>query len=354
MKRVAIVGSHGLYANYGGFEQLVRHLVDDRSDNIHYDIFNPRTNTSNDCTLDNVTIKNSIFKASGFEGIFFDFFSILRSFYNTDTVLLLGTQGIPIIPFLMLFKRTKIVCNPGGIEWEREKFGFFAKLYLRLCFKMSLRIADVVILDNEHFKSYLPNNKFIRASIKVIPYGGTIDHSLKKNPDLVRMYPFLELNYYLSVSRAIPDNMVRELCHSFKKCESILVVISNLSSSEYGKQILREFSNEKNIYLIDGLYDKPVLDLIRRQCKAYIHTHMTCGTAPSLVEMIVSKRPIISIDNPQNKFTLMNEGLYFKSFENLREVIEEFDETEVLLSSDALKERYSWTNVVSGYQNLFN
>jgi len=352
LRRVAIVGSHGLYANYGGFEQLVRNLVDERSDNIHYEIFNPRTNSLNDCAVDNVTLKSSIFKASGFEGILFDFFSILRCFFRNDTVLLLGNGAFPIIPLLTLFKRTKIISNPGGIEWEREQFGFFAKLYLRLCFKMSLRFADVVILDNEHFKSHLPNNRFIRASIKVIPYGGTIDYSLKTTPDMVNKYPFLKLNYYLSVSRSIPDNMVRELCHSFKTRESILVVISNLSSSEYGKQILNEFSNEKNIYLIDGLYEKPVLDLIRRQCKAYIHTHMTCGTAPSLVEMIVSKRPIISIDNPQNKFTLMNEGLYFKTFENLSEIIEEFDESDVIMTSDALVNRYSWVDVVSSYQNL--
>jgi hypothetical protein len=353
MKRVAVIGSHGLFAKYGGFEQLVSNLVNERSSNVHYEIFNPRTNRLKSCELDDVTLKNSIFKASGFEGLFFDFFSILRSFYRVDTMLLLGIQGIPIIPFLMLFKKTKIVCNAGGIEWERKKFGYFAKLYLKLCFKMSLRFADEVILDNEHFKSFVPKNKSIGAAIKIIPYGGTIDRSMQVTSDLINKYPFLKLDYFLSVSRSISDNMVRELCVSFKGSMSNLVIISNLSFSEYGKEILSQFSNEKNIYLIDGLYEKPVLDLIRCQSMGYIHTHMTCGTAPSLVEMIISKRPIISIDNPQNRFTLMDQGLYFKSFDELTAIIEGFAECDAQLASDALGERYSWPKIVSEYQDLF-
>jgi hypothetical protein len=41
MKKVAIVGSHGLYANYGGWDQLVRNLAERKSINkFEYLIFN--------------------------------------------------------------------------------------------------------------------------------------------------------------------------------------------------------------------------------------------------------------------------------------------------------------------------
>ena len=32
MKKVAIIGSHGLYANYGGWDQLVKNLAERKSD----------------------------------------------------------------------------------------------------------------------------------------------------------------------------------------------------------------------------------------------------------------------------------------------------------------------------------
>jgi len=352
MKKVAIVGSHGLYADYGGFEQLVRNLVDERTANIHYVIFNPRNNPVKSVTVSNITLKKSLFKASGFEGLFFDFFSILRCFYKVDTVLMLGVQGMPIIPLLLFFRKTKVVCNSGGIEWERDKFGFFAKVFLRKCFSMSLKYADEVILDNEHFKVFVPKNTNHKAKIRVLPYGGGIDNTLKVSLDLLGKYSFLNNRYFLSISRSIPDNMVKELCESFVDSGAVLVLISNLSNSQYGRKILNKYKAEKNIYLIDGLYDKPLLDLIRRKCLAYIHTHTSCGTAPSLVEMAVSKRPIISIDNPQNRVTLRNEACYFSTFNELKVRIQGFKEGSSCIVSDDVILRYSWPKIVSKYQKI--
>ena len=41
MRKVAIIGSHGLYANYGGWDQLVKNLAEKKSNNeLNYLIFN--------------------------------------------------------------------------------------------------------------------------------------------------------------------------------------------------------------------------------------------------------------------------------------------------------------------------
>ena len=98
-------------------------------------------------------------------------------------------------------------------------------------------------------------------------------------------------------------------------------MISNLSSSNYGKYILKRFKDISNIELIDGLYNKDELDLVRRKSYAYIHTHSLCGSAPSLIEMIVCGKPILSLKNKQNFFTLNGEGIYFDSFKQLKEII---------------------------------
>jgi hypothetical protein len=36
MQKVAIIGSHGLYAKYGGWDQLVYNLAENKSENIEY------------------------------------------------------------------------------------------------------------------------------------------------------------------------------------------------------------------------------------------------------------------------------------------------------------------------------
>ena len=56
----------------------------------------------------------------------------------------------------------------------------------------------------------------------------------------------------------------------------------------HGRGYYEEYSEDQNLsdYLINENSGQAISDLIRRKCKSYIHTHTTCGTAPSLVEMI--------------------------------------------------------------------
>jgi hypothetical protein len=351
MKKVAIVGSHGLYANYGGWDQLVRNLAERKSINkFEYLIFNSSDTPDVVNAPKGVKVKKMIVKASGFQGLIYDFWSILMCYNKIDTILLLGVQGIPLIPILSLFKKVKIVSNVGGIEWERPKFGYFSKLYLRFCFNLSFIYSDYVILDNHHYYEFVP--KKISSKVKVLTYGGEIDKSLEMNNEITDKYPFLNKPFYLSISRSLEDNQLEELCACFAELQETLVLISNFSKSAYGTSVYEKYKGYKNIILINGLYLKPELDLIRRKCKAYIHTHKLCGTAPSLVEMIIAQVPIISWDNPQNRNTLQNQGYFFSSFDELKKQINSNTELKHLIPSVELVKLYDWNNIVSDYERI--
>lgn len=350
-KKVAIIGSHGLYANYGGWDQLVRNLAEKKSENIEYLIFNSADTKKVTKCPHNVKVKRLKFKASGFQGLLFDFWSILLCYFKVDALLLLGTQGIPLIGFFRIFKKKNIVSNVGGIEWERPKFGYFSKKYLVFCFKLSFKYSSTVILDNKHYESFVPKKS--KANIKVIPYGGEIDISLEINNDMIEKYPFLKEEYFLSISRALEDNMLDELCNSFKKSTKKLVLISNFSSSKYGEMVYDKYKDHKKIILINGLYNKPELDLVRKNCKAYIHTHTLCGTAPSLVEMIISQRPIISVDIPQNRFTLDNQGFFYKSYNELEKFLLQDSDFIQFVPKKELIDKYDWKQIVNLYEELY-
>jgi hypothetical protein len=351
MKKVAIIGSHGLYANYGGWDQLVKNLAERKSENIEYLIFNAAESPKNITPPNGVIVKRIELKASGFQGLFFDFWSILFCFWKVDTILLLGVQGIPILPFLRLFKKINIVSNVGGIEWERPKFGFFSKLYLKFCFNLSFKHSKYVILDNQYYTKFLP--KKMKAEVRILPYGGEIDNSLVVTKDFEKEYPFINHDYFLSISRSLKDNMIDELCESFLKSKHKLVLISNFSKSPYGNKVWEKYLGKSNIILINGLYDKAKLDLIRRKCNAYIHTHTLCGTAPSLVEMIISRRPIISIDNPQNRFTLQNQGFFYSDFFEIQKMLDTKIDLLKYIPSIDLCDKYNWNNIVKDYELLY-
>jgi glycosyltransferase involved in cell wall biosynthesis len=319
--------------------------------NFEYLIFNSSQSLKGFIPPPGVSVERIELKSSGFEGLFFDFYSILVCYFKVDIILLLGVQGMPLISFLSIFRKCTIISNMGGIEWERPKFGFLAKLYLKFCFWLGLIYSKCVILDNEHYNIFVPQ-KYLNKTI-VIPYGGEIDYTQDITNDLLKKYPFLSRPYFLSISRSLKDNQINELCHSFLGIDKFLVLISNFSKSDYGKEVFNKFNNESNIFLIDGLYNKSLLDLIRRKATAYIHTHTLCGTAPSLVEMIVCKRPIISYDIPQNRFSLDNQGLYFENFTELRKLISGSLNFDNFIINENVCQRYDWQKIVRKYESTY-
>lgn len=352
MNKIAIIGSHGLFANYGGFDQLVNNIVKYSNKKDLIFITQPRSTKIPSDVPKNVLISKSLLDAPGIEGLIFDSICILKYYFRVDSILLLGAGALPIIVFLSLFKKNKVIVNNGGIEWERKKFSKLARIYHKFIFNLSAKFSDILILDNETFTKYLP--KKYKAKLSMIPYGGSISKELYEQKErFYNKYSFLRNNYFLSVSRAIEDNHIDKICYVFSQSDKLLVLISNFSSSAYGKKVFLKYQKHKNIFLIDGLYDKDELDLIRLNCYSYIHTHEKCGTAPSLVEMIISKKPIISLDVPANRHTLMNKCLYFKDFDDLRSIIDhEFDPTKYI-PNDGLIKRYLWENVAKQYLDLF-
>ena len=289
-------------------------------------------------------------KASGFQGLVYDFWSILLCYRKIDTILFLGVQGIPLIPILFLFRKVKIISNVGGIEWERPKFGFFSKMYLKFCFNLSFIFSDYVILDNPYYYMFLPKRK--TAKVKVLTYGGEIDNTLTINNEIINKYSFIDGEYFLSISRSLEDNQLEELCRCFAKLKQKLVLISNFSKSTYGSYVYNKYNKLTNLFLIDGLYEKPELDLIRRKCKAYIHTHKLCGTAPSLVEMIIAQVPIISYDNPQNRHTLHNQGFFFSSFDSVQEIVINQTNLASYIPTNDIVKLYNWNNIILDYESI--
>jgi len=346
-KVVTLIGSHGLNASYGGWDQLVNNLAKFNKLN-KLNIINPKENNSTS-TLDTVSVNQLPFSGHGLSGLFLDFYAIFLNCRSTDTFLILGAKSIPAALFCKFFFKKKVVVNIGGIEWERPQFNFFIKQYLRFCFHLTIRYADAVVLDNQHYLNFVPN-KFKRSNrISIIPYGGEVNNTISSE-FLFEEYPFLSKPYFLSISRSISDNKILELCTIFSKLKhKRLVLISNLSNSDYGLSIAKKFHDVPNILLIDGLYDKNILDSVRLNCVAYIHTHTLCGSAPSLIEMIVAQKPILSIDVPQNRFTLDNRGTFFTSFDQLPTLMEK----PIIQPDSSLLKSYDWETIIASYQRLF-
>lgn len=211
--------------------------------------------------------------------------------------------------------------NCGGLnEWEREKFSPLAKWYLKKSFKI-VKGKIVYVVDNNLYAKNLDETFGIKDAV-VIRYGG--DNAIKVEPDseLLEKYPFLNEDYYVSVSRAQVDNNLHVVLEAFAKMpEKKLVLVSNFKVSDYGKELYEKYQGYDNIILIPGIYDKREINAVRSNALAYIHSHSRCGTPPSLCEAMNLALPIISFDVEVNHEVTADNAFFFRTSEDLQQVV---------------------------------
>ncbi|MFD1294185.1 DUF1972 domain-containing protein [Lutibacter holmesii] len=356
-KKVAIIGSVGLPANYGGFETMVNYLTIEKNEIIDFTVFcqatpkNKQLKTYNGCKL-----KYLPFKANGGQSIIYDITAIILSWFKYDAILILGTPGCVILPFLNFFKKTKTIVNFGGLEWKRNKWGRFIQWYLKFTEKTAISSATVVVADNQYFCNYI--KKTYNKESFLIEYGGDHTTLQKKNKELLKKYPFLNDKYDVSISRAQVDNNLHVVIEAYIKLPTRnLVLVSNYDKFEYGRELKVKYSHYPNIYLQDAVYNLKEVDTIRSNADVYIHSHTYCGTAPSLVEAMHLNLPIIAFNMPTNHNTTEEKALYFSTVDELFNIVNNLNSIEEFELSKSMKEialrRYTWSRISNLYASHF-
>jgi glycosyltransferase involved in cell wall biosynthesis len=356
-KRVAVIGTVGLPANYGGFETLVSNLTSYLKSDVDFTVFCSKKNYSEQLSEYNkAKLIYLSFDANGYQSVIYDIVSMIKSLKFADTLLILGVSGCIFLPFLKLFTKKKIIVNPDGIEWKRDKWKKHAKIFLKVSEVFAVKFADIIVSDNFHIQKYI-KEQYERESV-LIEYGADQVKKLKLSNDLLKKYPFLKENYALSVSRIVPENNIKTILKAFSQCESFpLVIVGNWENSNYGQNLKKEFSSFKNIYMIDSIYDLEILDQIRSNCYLYVHGHSAGGTNPSLIEAMYLGLPVVAYDIHYNVETTGGLAKYFKDEESLCEIVENITKEELDEISNKMSilanNKYKWSNISKKYLEIF-
>lgn len=359
-KKIAIVGTNGIPAKYGGFETLAEYLTKELNNDFQFVVYCSSIYNKHDrvAKYNNSKLIYLPLKANGIQSLLYDIVTTFHAWFTADVIIILGPAAGFILPLNYFFKK-KIIVNHGGLnEWERKKLNFFQRKYVFLTHKIAAKCASYNIADNSPLAKNL--EKSFGVTTKIIEYGG--DHIIKEGltSELQTKFSFLNEAYDLSVSRAEIDNNLHLLLIAYKDFPNRnLVLVSNWSISEYGINLKKEYLNKyKNIFVVDAIYNKKELDVIRSNTSLYIHSHSRCGTAPSLVEAMNYNIPIISFDVETNRITTGNKCLYFSSEFELIDILKNLDEkTLSKIKKETYRianDKYKWSIISYKYKRILN
>ncbi len=362
MIKISIAGTVGVPASYGGFETLADNLIKYAFNNN----FKNDINLFVYCSTKNFTKDEDYYlnaqkrfinlPANGFFSIFYDAISLYDAVRKKDdVVLLLGVSGALILPLVRLFSKTKIICNIDGLEWKREKWGFFTKKFLKISEWFAINFSNEIIADNQGIADYIKKN-YGEIKYQVIAYGG--DHLLKARYKGIKAK--IPNNFLLALCRIEPENNVELILESFSlQPNQNLLFIGNWKHSSFGQKIHDKYSIFRNIYLMNPIYDLDILYTLRSKAICYIHGHSAGGTNPSLVEMMHFGKPIIAYDCIYNRYTTNNRAIYFNSVQNLLNLLNSIDSHPNILCDGCgdemlkiAKKEYTWDIIGNSYFEL--
>ena len=355
MKKIAIIGTVGVPASYGGFETLVENIIgENASRDIEYTVFcSSKSYREKKSTYKGAKLKYIGLNANGAQSTLYDIVSMLKITNKYDVVLVLGVSGCIFLPFFRLWFRNRLIVNIDGLEHRREKWGKFARWFLRQSEAMAVRFADVVVADNKGIQDYVTETYHKESAL--IAYGG--DHverevSVDAQDEVLADYGVKSDDFAISVCRIEPENNCHVILDAFSKTDRKLIYIGNWERNEYGRELKEKYSKYPNINIHKPEYNLDTLYVLRSHASMYIHGHSAGGTNPSLVEAMFFGKPIIAFDVIYNRSTTDERAYYFKNVEALVELLGKEDLDGAAMKQIA-EEKYTWKKIASQYESLY-
>ena len=383
-KNIFIVGARGYHFPYGGWETFVDNLIDNTKDKtIKYYITNlthEKKEKKKISYQSNVEIHNIYVPAQGFVTMFTFTIISINHFINyikkkkMNNVILV-VLGCKVGPLFLIWRPilhklgVKVIINPDGLEWKREKWAWWIKQCFKISERYSIKYSDYCVCDSKAILEYVnkkyKKSKTLSTFIAYGAYENTKAYKTKMVKELWEKYQISSKNYYLIVGRFIPENNYETMIKEFMKSKTKkdLVIICNLEKNKFYQQLKENtnFDRDKRIKFIGSVYEQESLLYFRQHAYAYIHGHSAGGTNPSLLEALANTNVNILYDVSYNKEVGENSCFYFtKEENNLKKVInktEKLTEKEQkdygALAKERIHKEYTWDLVVNKYSKLF-
>lgn len=372
---LAIIGTCGLPASYGGFETLAENLVNELA-SPEYSILVIGSIGYKKIFGQHWTQLILPFRANGIYSIIYDTVSLAIALKSSKLVLSLGISGGIAMPLLrLIFRESRLITHIDGLEWSRPKWNFAAKKFLRCSERFAIHSSEAFIADNQGIVDYISRdygNRYLsRASL--IAYGHNRDDIAATEVNKVELTSVsgkvkkidATSRFMLVLCRAEPENNIELIISSFKSLnkaqksfkEVTLLLVTNACSSDYGKYILNKYSDIPRIFFSLPLYKNTEVSFLRQHCLAYIHGHSAGGSNPSLIESMPYGRPIAALDVPFNRYTTFGTVEYFSNAQQLALIMHKILLNPVACGNKAKKyalQNYDWSLIASKYLDQFN
>jgi glycosyltransferase involved in cell wall biosynthesis len=354
---VAIMGTRGIPANYGGFEtfaeRLALHLV---GRGVPVTVYCRRHHASAGREWRGIrlvtlpTIRNKYL-----DTVVHSALSALHLMTRTRIrdVVLCNAANAPVLPMLR-FTRRRVVMNVDGLEWRRGKWGVMGRSWYRLGEWLSVRSASVLVTDAAEVRTYY-RVRHDTDSV-MVPYGADLLERGEPLPPELSVEPE---GFVLYVSRWERENnpLLVARAHADSGVALPLVMLGRATYDDALERKVRAAAAPHAV--LPGPLYGPAYTALQSNARCYVHATEVGGTHPALIEAMGAGNLCLVLDTPENREVAGPEAWYFADAAGLADLLRaaaNLPEAELERLRAAIRSRaaelFSWATVGDTYLGL--
>lgn len=363
--KIAILGTRGVPAAYGGFETLAWQLSNRLAARGHDVTVYCRKGRTDERIPVPVGVRRRFLPfipGKYLETVSHTGLSAVDSLFRQYDAIWLGNAANAIFAGLPRLRGTVVALNVDGIERQRAKWGRIGRLWYTIGERFALVFPSIVVSDAQVIHDYYLK-RYGRSSA-LIAYGAEI---LERDPppDLaVHGLPDIEPGrYILYVSRLEPENQADLVIRAYRDVpgDAPLLVVGDAPHARAFKERLVELAAEdKRVRLLGGIYGQGYADL-QRGALAYIQATSVGGTHPALIEAMGAGNLVLAFGTPENVEVTAGTALIFTDGAELTAHLGRVLADPASAEFEALRaaartrvaDHYSWDAITTQYEALW-
>ena len=356
--KIAILGTRGIPANYGGFETFAEELSIRLAARHHDVTVYGRSNNIRYAAKTYKGVHLAVLPTIGtkyLDTVAHTFLSVFHALPRRFDCMLVCNAANALFTIVPRLAGTPVALNVDGIERLRKKWGPAGRAFYRISEYLSTILPNAIVTDADVIRDYY-QREHGKSSVMIAYGAGFEPVATRAALDQLGVQPG---EYFLYVSRLEPENNAHVVIQAFEQVRTskkLLIV----GDAPYARSYIEKLKStpDPRIRFAGAIYGVGYREL-QSHGYAYIQATEVGGTHPALIEAMGARNAVIAKDTPENREVLDGCGLFFQDAADLTRQIE------FTLSDPASMEnlrakayaratsRYSWDAVTDAYEKLF-
>ncbi len=358
--KIALLGSRGIPANYGGYETLMEEVSVRLHELGHTVTVYCRAHYTPRSMRRHRGVRLVVLPTVRTKYLDTPVHTCLSCLHalsqDYDAALVVNSANAIFIPLLRL-GGTPTALHVDGIEKRRAKWGPLGRWVYALserlaCILPNALVTDAAVIRDHYLARY-------QAESSLITYG--VEPRAPETTETLDRLGLQPRGYFLYVSRFEPENNPHRVVEAYRQVsgDTPLIMVGDAPYAEQFITDLRQAADSRVLFP-GSVYGEGYREL-QANALAYVHATEVGGTHPALVEAMGYGNCLLVNDAPENREVVGDAGLFFRAEEPatlsalFERVLRDHDETMKFRQAAAQRAnvRYSWNTVTGQYAELF-